>query len=403
MPRVCRIITFALASAVSIGVLAPVASRAVAAENGWKLPPLSGEIQGEFRPLTVADAPSLHWKITLRTAHDDSRAADLVVDGPGTELRAELRLDASGVVTWRIASARVDVTTWSAAIVPLLGSEFADVEVRGFVTLEGEGALSDGEPTGTVRLVLRDGRIDDPAHKILIEGISLDLAVMDLAARRFAPAQELTWTGGKYDVISFGAGRVVFTRVGDEVQVSEALVEILGGELVVAAFNFSVKRREASLIARVSGIELGELMPLLPPVLRSARGMVDGSVTLHRTPNGIQIGSGRLALRSGETAVVRLAPTSGLLSQSLPKAVLEHYPGLGLIEAGEVPIHAQHLELTITPGGDAKGRSATIRIAGGPVDPSLRAPIDLNVNVRGPLHHFVKFGTHSRLSFGGIR
>jgi len=33
----------------------------------------------------------------------------------------------------------------------------------------------------------------------------------------------------------------------------------------------------------------------------------------------------------------------------------------------------------------------------------LRAPIDLTINVRGPLESLVKFGTNSRLRFGGGR
>jgi hypothetical protein len=41
-----------------------------------------------------------------------------------------------------------------------------------------------------------------------------------------------------------------------------------------------------------------------------------------------------------------------------------------------------------------------VSITGGPADPALRAPVVLEVNVRGPLDQVVAFGTHSRLRFG---
>lgn len=377
------------------------AAEPAAKEKTWRLPPLDGELEGDFRPLTVAGAPSVHWKVALRPVGAGIRLAEVEIDGPGTRLRAELKLDAAGNGTWRVFEARIDVAPWSPAVVGFLGEEFASASARGVVTLEGEGTLRDGVPGGRARLSVRGGRVEEPGRKLLLEGIGLDLAIEDIAARRSAAGQSLTWNGGNYETIPIGHGHVEFSVAGEQVQVEEASVEVFGGEIVVASFSFSTVRREASVIARVVGIDVAKILPLLPPVLSSARGRVDGSVALHRTPSGVQIGSGSLALRSGETADLRLAPTPGLLSSSLPEAVLKYYPGLGQIETGEVPLRADQLEVAFTPGGDAQGRTASIHLVGGPVDPNLRAPVDLNINVRGPLESLIKFGTDSRLRFGG--
>jgi hypothetical protein len=151
----------------------------------------------------------------------------------------------------------------------------------------------------------------------------------------------------------------------------------------------------------MSGVAVDQILFLLPPVLAEARGRLDGNMVLKRDAGGIQIGTGRLALREGETADIRLTPTPGLLSASLPAAILKYYPGLGKMETGGIPLRAEVLEVSVTPQGDAQGRTASIHVAGGPTDPSLKAPIDLTVNVRGPLESLVKFGTNSRLRFGG--
>ena len=80
-----------------------------------------------------------------------------------------------------------------------------------------------------------------------------------------------------------------------------------------------------------------------------------------------------------------------------------HYPGLVQLEAGGVPLRARELEVLLTPAGDPEGRTARVRLKGGPADPALQAPVDLEVNVRGPLDSLVQFGTHHRVRFGADR
>jgi hypothetical protein len=183
--------------------------------------------------------------------------------------------------------------------------------------------------------------------------------------------------------------------------VNEAVIGLFGGELHLQAFTFSLTKGELAVDARVVGIDVGRLLPLLPPVLAEARGRLNGSLVIRRDATGVQLGEGRLALQPGQPAELRLEPTPGLLSQSLPATVLKYYPGLGQIETGEIPISANLLEVAFSPNGDAAGRTAYVHLAGGPVDPRLRAPIDLEVNVRGPLESLIKLGTSGRLRFGG--
>jgi hypothetical protein len=389
--RLCLLWAFALCG---------LATAAIAPAE-WRVPPLDGALEGEFRPLTIPHAPTLHWKVVAQTLRPGVRVGEVVLDGPGTRLHGEVRLDPAGVGTWRLAEAQVDVAVWSEAVLAFFGEEFIGAVANGTVRVTGDGTMQGDALSGQARLTVRGGRVEHAEKKLLLHGISADIALEDLAARRSASGQSLRWDGGTYEGIPFGLGHVEFSMSGDTVHVAEASVEVFGGEVVLSAFSFSTQRREVSVIARVIGIEVGRILPYLPPVLASARGRVDGSVALRRTPSGVQIGNGTLALRAGQTADLRLAPTPGLLSSSLPDAVLKYYPGLGKIETGEVPLRADHLEVTFSPGGDALGRTAAIRIVGGPVDPSLTAPVDLNVNVRGPLESLIKFGTDSRLRFGG--
>lgn len=365
------------------------------------LPRIEGELSGRLTPLKVSGAPTLDWKLALTAPGAEKRGFEFRASGPEANLRVALEIDAENSGTWRVLEGSVSLARWYPVLVASAGLDHTDVTVTGHLTVEGEGTLQKGVIGGRMTVGWRDGTIKDPAHKLDLAGVTAELVFTDLAARRTAPAQALTWRSGSYDTFALGPGRVVFALDGDRVQVDEATLGIWGGEVVLAAFNFVLGKPDLTVLARLIAIDVTHVTPLLPSVLAEARGRVDGSLTLRRDAAGVAISAGRLALRPGETADLRLAPKPGLISGSLPPAILKYYPGLGKIETGEVPLRADSLEIAFTPGGDAQGRSATIHLTGGPVDPKLRAPVDLTINVRGPLESLIKFGTNSRLRFGG--
>ena len=375
---------------------------AARAPDAWMLPPLDGDVSGEFAIPLLEHAPRLKWTLAIRTEKPRERDVDFAINGAGVRLRGNGTLDPKGEGTWSVAEAELIVGEWF-RVVPLFFPAVAGVTAAGTLSFTGKGTWREGVVAGGAIFSLREGRLDLPAYKILLEGVSVDVEFTDLATLSTAPAQVFTWRSGHYDVVPFGVGRIEFEMDRKEVRITSALIDVFGGELQVGSLVVSTQRPEFSVDARMVGVEVGQILFLLPPVLKEARGHLDGHVALKRDPNGIQIGAGNLSLRPGETAQLRLSPTPGLLSSSLPPTVLQHYPGLKKIEMGEAPLHADVLEVTFTPGGDAQGRTAWVHIAGGPVDPSVRAPIDLNVNVRGPLQSLIRFGTNSRLRFGGPR
>jgi hypothetical protein len=368
----------------------------------WRLPPLDGELAGEMSVPLLDRAPTLNWKLTIRTAKPGERTVDFSIEGEGVRVRGEARLDPAGAGTWRIAEAEIGLSEWF-RVLPLFAPRIAGVVVGGTLQFTGEGRLREEVLEGKAVISVREGRLDDPTHKILLEGISVDLEFENLASMRTAPAQIFTWRSGRYDVVPLGVGRIEFEMDENEVRVTSALIDVFGGELQVGSLVMSTKRPEFSVDAQMAGVAVDQILFLLPPVLTDARGKLDGHVSLKRDASGLQIGTGNLSLRPGETAELRLAPTPGLISSSLPNMVLQHYPGLREIEMGQMPLRAEVLEVTFTPHGDAAGRTAWVHVEGGPVDPKLRAPIDLTVNVQGPLQSLIKFGTNSRLRFGGTK
>lgn len=372
-----------------------------AAGAGWRVPPLDGEIAGEFTPLFLPGAPPLRWQVAVATTKPGERTVRATIDAPGLKVQAQALLDPRGEGTWQLGEARVDLGEWFGWFVPKLMPDSPAASLTGELVLRGAGSWRNEVLGGRVEINVRDGRFEDPTRKVVVEGLALRIELDDLLKPRSAGVQELTWRGGKFDAIPFGAGRVEFALEGEEVRVQSAKLLLFGGELRVASTVFSTRDAALAVTANVQGIDLSQILFLLPPVLSAAQGRLDGQLALRRDAAGLQIGAGRLALRAGETADLRMMPTPGLLSSQLPPAVKQHYPGLGRMETGGIPLRAENLEIVLTPDGDREGRSATVQIKGGPADASLKAPVVLQLNVRGPLDQVVKFGTQSNLRFGG--
>lgn len=385
-------------------LLVAAPARAAAPPGSWILPPLDGELAGEFSADLLGGAPPLNWKLSVRTEKPLERTVEFQFDGSGFRLRGDARLDPKGEGAWRIAAAEIDLAVWFGWLAPRYLPYYAAAAAAGRLELTGEGTWRGRVFGGKASLSLRDGRIDDPARKFLLEGISVDVAVADIAARRTEPAQVFTWRNGRYDVVTLGVGRIEFALDGDRLTVNKAAIDMFGGELNVGSLVMSLTRPEYSVVARLVGVAVDQIMVLMPALFSEARGSMDGEVRLKRDARGIQIGDGHFALREGETADLRLAIKPGWLSTALPPQILKVFPTYQKIETGEIPLRARVLELTITPLGDEQGRTAWAHIVGGPNDPELTAPIDTKVNVRGPLDQLINlgadFGTNSFLSFG---
>lgn len=380
---------------------------AVAGADEARLPPLDGELSGSFHAKLWPGAPALRWAVAVQAGDLGQRIVSVDADASGTRLRIRGEVsEATAAGTWTLEEGSLDLAQWWPAIGPTLGEEASGLSASGIIALSGGGELRDGVPNGVVKLTLREGMLQHPTDGWTLEGISLTGSFsVDAGGARVRSEGPFELTVKTITTTRFGARNLLVRALLENLQslsVREARLEIAGGDAMVDPCTVPLSPLSLDVKLRLVRVGLQDLAALVPQALTEARGRADGSVGLRwSAESGLVLGSGQFAVRSDEPAVVRLAPTPGLISGSLPASVLQYYPGLGQIETGEVPLRAELLEVVFTPDGDSEGRTARVRLAGGPVDPKLRAPIDLTINVRGPLEALVRFGTDSRLSFGG--
>ncbi|MFM9079370.1 MAG: YdbH domain-containing protein, partial [Opitutaceae bacterium] len=350
----------------------------------WIIPPLDGSFSAEVTPLILPGAPAVRVELTARTIAPGLREIVFTVQAEGLSVEGDARLDAGAEGSWRVTKGTVDLAAWSGPAISRFAPAAAG-SVGGQLRFTAAGSLRGGMVGGGAELTLEGGSYENPVKKLSIKGLAAKVQLVDLRAIRSEPAQVLTWEGGSFDSLSIGAGRVQFRLQDDAVHIEEARVAVLGGEISVARASVAVNAASYALAAQMRGAQLAELLPLLPPLLASARGQLDGRIALRSDAEGIRIESGHLALRTGETAELRFLPTPGVISGQLPPMVRQYYPGLLQLETGGIPLRAERLEVVVNAAGDEVGRTAVVSLAGGPADPTVRAPVVLDVNVRGPL------------------
>lgn len=376
--------------------------------RGTPWPPLDGQLMGELALSSIRGAPSLHWTVRSDPRGERGRRIVLAADGAGAKIRAEIDLDLAGRAgTWKITQADLEAAKWSGILAkwsPQTGPGWA---VAGELSVTGSGTFSAGGGlVGELVVKLRNGTLGDASAGWRLEGISLDgRFAIDQTAGSIRSVTPATVNVRVIATKRFGARNLTidgFLQGLRTFAVHAARVEIAGGTMVSAPCAVELQPVRIVTDVTFNRIGLQDVAALVPGLVASARGRVDGQMHLTWTAvGGFEIGSGTLTMQHDEWAEVRLMPSPGLITGNLPPKVLQFYPGLGDLETGKIPLKPEILEVSFTPQGDAEGRTASIHLAGGPVDPNLRAPVDLVINVRGPLESLIKFGTSSRMHFGG--
>jgi hypothetical protein len=184
----------------------------------------------------------------------------------------------------------------------------------------------------------------------------------------------------------------------NKIAVSRASFQALGGTVSTEAFNYFPALRELETVVLVDGISIEEVMALTPDLPAKASGRVNGRFPLRIDDGGVRIGTGWLQLKPGVQAMIQLNAQGLLTSGTSPSN--PSYAVLKKVESGLLKLNISELRLDIRPPNAPPGRSAQLHIAGSPVDPTVKAPVILDLNVNGPLEKLINLGLDSRLSFG---
>lgn len=361
----------------------------------WRLP-LSGTLSGEAA-LFGEQGPTFRWELKGLSRDGDRRELEFTLEGAASRAEGRGMIDVrTGDGTWRLDAAEIDLISWFRFLAPTVGDSLAGLMAEGQATISGEGVLKAGRVLGRIHFRLTGGMLRSEAEGWELHGISAEGDFDVRGAGELTAAVQSVRYGG----LVLKDGRVGLALGSDLTAVVTHLeVSGLGGVIAVDSFKFALRQPEVALSIKVAGIALEELTAYLPSALAEAAGRLDGQMEMRwSAADGLRIGAGWLALREESEASVRLAPVPGLITQQLEGSNPAFEP-LRRIERGETALNVQVLRAVFSPQGDERGRTASIRLEAEPVDPMLKAPFVIDVNVAGPLDQLIKLGLEGGVGF----
>jgi len=306
---------------------------------------------------------------------------------------------ASGASKFQVARAELDLARWQDFIGQMVVLPGGKWSLAGKLQGSATGAYADGKLTLAGDVELSEGRFEFPARSVVADGVS--------AKFRFRDLDKFISEPGDVRVASLTAGEIKTSNLDlqlafdtvERIAVTRATLEAFGGRLAAEPFRFFPRQNELEAVLLVDGLVVEQVLALAKDVPAKATGRVDGRVPLRIDSAGIRLGTGWLELKRGVYAEVQFN-ADGLLTRGVAPNGAQ-YAVLKKIEAGLLRLKLAELRLDIRPPKAPPGRSAIIHLAGSPVDPEVKAPVTLDLNVNGPIEQLLNLGMNSRVSFGG--
>jgi len=318
--------------------------------------------------------------------------------GFATKIAGEFDVATNGM-QFRATETALDLGRWQGFISQMVVLPGGRWEMAGQLRGSASGRYVDGKLTLAGDVELRDGRFAFPERNVIADGVSAKFFFTDLDKFISEP--------GEVRVAALSAGEIKATNLQlqlafdtrERIAVQRATLEAFGGRMATEPFKFFPQLSELEAVLLVDGLAVEQLLALAKDVPAQATGRVDGRVPLRIDGSGIRLGTGWLEWKRGAYAEVKFN-AEGLLTRGAAPSSAQ-YAVLKKIEAGLLRLKLSKLRLDIRPPKAPVGRSAIIQLSGEPVDPEVKAPVTLDLNVNGPIESLLNLGLNNRVSFGG--
>lgn len=350
--------------------------------------------------IRAADVPEQAVSVNLdaRLVAKNVWSGNVRVEGPGLATKGDLDYDlAKDELKFHVPGFSLDLKSWQAFARRLVVLPGGAWEMEGKFNGDASGSLVGSKLAASGAIHLREGRLRFDAKDITATGIEADLEFVDFEGMVTKPGavriRELQV--GDFAVRDLAAELALVDA--DQIAVASLSLHALGGRVSTEPFNYFVSQREFEATVLADGISVEKIMAMTKDLPAKATGRVDGRFPIRIDDSGIRLGSGWLRLKPGSEAILQLE-AKGLLTGGVAESN-PSYPILQRVESGLLKLKISELRLDIRPPNAPPGRSAQLRIAGSPVDPTVKAPVTLDLNVNGPLEQLLNLGMDSRLSF----
>ena len=367
--------------------------------GGIAVPLETLSIDGQLIVRTSGHEQPLEVKFFAQPAGRDNWSGTLQATGPGLVLHAEASYDLGTLRSaFHTTALSVEWKPWQEAIQRLVVIPMGPWTIDGRLSGNVNGTYADQKVAMNGRLRLSQGSLKNGDGTVSAGGIESDFEFTDLSHFQSNP--------GTLRIRELRAGTMVANELeadlaflsAEHLAIHRLTLKTLGGSLSAEPFSLALEKQELEAVVLADGLEVEKIMALTKDLPASASGRVDGRLPLRLDEHGLRLGTGWLELKKGVYAEMQLHADGILTSGMSPKS--SSYVVMKRVESGLLRLKLGALRLDVRPPDAQRGQTARLHFEGEPVDPSVKAPVILDVNVNGPLEQLLNFGLKGNVSFG---
>jgi hypothetical protein len=272
-------------------------------------------------------------------------------------------------------------------VAALLRRKLPDLAITGRVGAEASLRLLGGRPLVTGRLRMADGNLGGTSFKV--RGIEVDLPLEFDRALRTTGRPYVSFDSAQAGNIRLDRGTVRFQLVPDELVIDRMEVGCCKGSLNAYSVHLNLKNPRDDFVVYADRIDMGEALMMAFPF----KGRIDG-VLYGRVPVGIDRGRVKLSPgflyslpgQGGKIVLDDSRQMLGLLEQAGIRGDVQEPLSKAL---SDMDLSAIKMDLAPREAGDD---TLSIRLTGQSNYQKWPAPVDLSLNLNGPIEQLLNIG-----------
>ena len=299
---------------------------------------------------------------------------------------ARIPLDAPQRTTVAVALPETELTPED-SVAALVRRFDKEAEVTGRVAAEAKVRFLGTQPVAEGCARVTDVRVSRGAAEV--SGLALEVPFECGASFRTVRRPYVAFARAKVGNVRLDQGRIEFQMTPQEVLVDRAEVGWCKGSLNVYSVRVDPKHPKADVVVYADRIDLGEALMMVMPFKGVMEGVLYGRFPVGFDGRHVKLSKGFLYSLPGQGGKLRLedaAPVVSLLEQAGIKGDVQQPLSKAL---SDMDFSAIRMELEPQESGEAVLR---MKLDGKSNFAEWPAPVDLNLNLHGPLERLMNLG-----------
>ena len=273
------------------------------------------------------------------------------------------------------------------AVAAVVRGKVKGAEVSGHVAAEAKVRFLGSQPQVLGRGRVSDGRVR--SGKAAVEGVAADVPFESGALFRTIERPFVTFKSAKAGNMLLGQGRFEFQLTPGGVFVDRLEVGWCNGSLNAYSVHLDFKNPKDDFIVYADRIDLGAALMMVMPFKGKMEGVLYGRFPVGFDKGHVKLSTGYLYSLPGQGGKLRLDDHKQMQAL-LDKSGIRGDIQMPLSKAlSDMDFNTFKMELEPKTNGDGTLR---IRMVGHSNDKAWPAPVDLNMNLNGPLEDLLNMG-----------